>query len=176
MSPAVDSVADGGRGRLPHESTSCASRIWDAPVALWGSVALAIIRLAPHYPNMTPLTALGVYAGARLRFWTSLAIVFPALIVTDVVIGCMDLNAPWNGTRSFTAFSWATPFVYLTVAINVALSGLVLRRFHPLKLVPVCLFGSLQFFVVTNFAAWLVGSMYVCAAGVSAGTDGMARR
>jgi hypothetical protein len=106
-------------------------------------VLLAVIaRLMPHPPNFTPIGALALFGGAsftdrRLGFLLPLG----ALFISDCVLGLHVL----------------IPVVYGSFAINVLLGRWL--RSHPtfLSTAAVTFLGSLQFFLVTNFACWLLG-------------------
>ena len=111
-----------------------------AMIALIVAVA-AMSRLLPHPPNFAPIGALGLFGGAcfatrKMAF----AIPLLALFISDLVLG----------------FHVLVPVVYGSFALNV-LIGRYLRTRR--RFVPVAfgvLAGAVQFFLVTNFACWVL--------------------
>jgi hypothetical protein len=110
-------------------------------VALISIVAtLAMYRILPHPVNFTPVMAVALFAGARfddrrIAFLTPLL----AMLLSDLVIG----------------FHETMLFVYAGMALAVVF-GLLIRRgrgFVPVAAATVA--GSIGFFVVSNFGAWL---------------------
>ena len=113
------------------------------------AVAAGVIRLLPHLPNFTPVGALGLFAGGRLRLWQGLAVSF-------LVMAASDLLGPIYGYKPFN------PFVYTCFFVNVLLGRLFLQKGGLWRVPVVSLFASLLFFVVTNFGVWAGsdGSLY----------------
>ncbi len=101
---------------------------------------LALYRILPHPMNFTPVMAMALFAGAKFDD-TRTAFLLPllAMLLSDLVIG----------------FHSTMLFVYGGMALAVAL-GLSIRRFRgytPVALAAIG--GSLGFFVITNFGAWV---------------------
>jgi len=101
----------------------------------------ALARLIPHPPNFTPIGAMALFGGAtladrRLAFLLPLA----SLFLSDLFLGLHVL----------------IPVVYGSFALNVLLGGWLRSRRTVLNTAAVTLLGSVQFFVVTNFACWLL--------------------
>ena len=107
---------------------------------LWVLVA-SFLRLLPHPPNMTPIMAIALFGG-RYFASTKQAFLVPLciLLLTDWIIG----------------FHQLTVIVYVSILISTFI-GLFLRR-KPglLNTTWGVFFASLQFYIVTNFAVWLV--------------------
>ena len=102
-------------------------------------------RLLPHPPNMTAVMAVALFSGARVTN-TKLAFAIPLLImvISDIVLG----------------FHSSQLIVYSCVAA-ITLLGLSLRTTTSLtRTLTISVVGSLFFFLVTNFAVWLSGTMY----------------
>ncbi len=105
-------------------------------------VGAVLLRLIPHPMNFTPVGAIAIFAGAmfpskRLAFGVPLVIMF----LSDCLLG----------------FHMLMPATYLCFVISVYLG----HRFvgsdaSAMRIVSTSLLGSLCFFVVTNFACWLV--------------------
>jgi hypothetical protein len=107
-------------------------------------LAAALSRVLPHPPNFTPIAAIAlssaVYLDKRYAFIVPLA----SMLVSDYFIGFHDGMAWVYGCFVATGFI-----------------GLWLRSHkRPLPIVGAALASSLLFFVVTNFAVWLNGTMY----------------
>ncbi len=108
-------------------------------------VLAAALRIAPHPWNFTPVGAIALFSGAVLRD-RRLAFFFPllTLFLGDIFIGFHKLMF----------------VVYVSFLINVAI-GLWLRdRRTVARITLATLFGAIQFFIVTNFAVWALGSFY----------------
>ena len=114
----------------------------------------AALRVAPHPWNFTPIGAMALFSGAVLRD-RRLAFFFPLLILFlgDIFIGFHNLMF----------------VVYASFLVNVAI-GLWLRdRRTTARISVATLAGSIQFFLVTNFAVWqFLGSFPRTAVGLLA--------
>lgn len=106
----------------------------------------AFVRLFPHLPNMTPVTAIAFAGGLYLgRRW---ALILPILIllVSDVFIGFYD----WRIMAS----------VYGSFALIGCLSFLARRYKNVLTVGLSVISASLLFFLITNAAVWLFSPWY----------------
>jgi hypothetical protein len=111
------------------------------PLGAGLTVLGALARLVPHAPNFIPVGGMSLYAGARMRGWRAYLLPLALMAATDPLVG---------------GYSFATPFVYLSFLVNVWLGSRLLRSTeNPVRIGAVAGIGSLQFFVVTNFAVWL---------------------
>ncbi len=102
-------------------------------------VLAAALRIAPHPWNFTPVGAMALFSGAVLKD-RRLAFIFPlvALFAGDVFIGLYKLMF----------------IVYASFLVNVAI-GLWLRDRRTIARISLAtLLGAVQFFLITNFAAW----------------------
>lgn len=105
-------------------------------------VLLAVLaRLIPHPPNFTPIGALALFGGAsfldrRVGFLLPLF----SLFLSDLFLGLHVL----------------IPVVYGSFALNALLGRWYRSHRHVLTLAAVTFLGSVQFFLVTNFACWLL--------------------
>jgi hypothetical protein len=104
-------------------------------------VLAALARLVPHPPNVTPVGAMALFGGACLAD-RRLALLVPlaALFVSDLFLGMHVL----------------IPVVYGSFAVNVLLGRWLRLRRTVVNAAAVTLVGSVQFFVVTNFACWVL--------------------
>ena len=116
----------------------------------------ALSRLLPHPPNFSPVEAIALFGGA---FFASraLAVLVPllAMLVADLALGLLHggLYAGWFGSAGF----W---LVYLCIAASVVLGFGLRGRARAGRVLAYCLAGSVLFFVVTNFAAWIASPFY----------------
>ena len=113
-------------------------------IVLMAIVAIAS-RLLPHPPNMTAVMAVALFAGARITN-TKLAMALPLLIMilSDIFLG----------------FHSSQLVVYVCI-LAVSVLGLSLRNSTSFtKPLAMSFIGSLFFFLITNFAVWLGGTMY----------------
>jgi hypothetical protein len=111
------------------------------PLAIGLVVLGALIRVTQHW-NFAPVGALSLFAGARLRGWKAWALPVALMAITDPLVG---------------GYSKATPLVYASLLINVWIGTRLRNSESPLFIGSASLVGSIQFFLVTNFA-WLAAS------------------
>jgi hypothetical protein len=121
------------------------------PLALSLIAVGAVARLIPHPPNFTPVGAMSLYAGARLSFWQAYLMPLVVLAVTDPILGRI---------LGFPAFTALTPFVYLSFVLNVWIGRRLRHSERIWQIAGAASLGSLQFFLVTNFAEWAAGRLY----------------
>lgn len=111
------------------------------PLGVGLTVLGALARVAPHLPNFTPVGGLSLFAGARLRGWRAYLLPLALMAATDPLVG---------------GYSFATPFVYASLLINVWIGARLLRATNnPLWIGAAAGVGSLQFFLISNFGVWL---------------------
>jgi hypothetical protein len=111
------------------------------PLSMGLTILAALARVAPHAPNFTPVGGLSLFGGARLRGWYAYLLPLALMAVTDPLVG---------------GYSFATPFVYVSLLLNVWLGSRLLRSTeNPLRIGAVAGVGSVQFFLLSNFAVWL---------------------
>jgi hypothetical protein len=117
------------------------------PLALLLTVGAALLRLAPHPPNFAPIGGVALFAGAKLRGWQAYLVPLLAMAVTDPIRSWME--------GCFPAYSWSTLIMYGSFLISVLLGRLFLPQSQTLpRIASVAFVGSLQFFLITNFAVW----------------------
>ena len=116
----------------------------------------ALSRLLPHPPNFSPVEAIALFGGACFAS-RALALLVPllAMLVADVALGLLHggLYAGWFGSAGF----W---LVYLCIAASVLLGFGLRGRAGAGRVLGYSLAGSVLFFVVTNFGAWLASPVY----------------
>ncbi len=111
------------------------------PLAIGLVILAALIRITQHW-NFAPVGALSLFAGARLRGWKAWVLPLVLMAITDPLLG---------------GYSAATPLVYASFLVNVWIGTRLRKTENPLWIGSAALAGSVQFFLITNFA-WLAGS------------------
>jgi hypothetical protein len=111
------------------------------PIALTLFVLGALARVAPHPWNFSPVGGISLFAGARLRGWQAYLLPIVVLAITDPLVGGYSI--------------WATPFVYLSFLINVWIGRRLQNSESPWRIGGAAAISSVQFFLISNFGAWL---------------------
>lgn len=141
----------------PFTNRTASSLLSPGPLLLAGMIALAALsRLLPHPPNFSPVAAVALFAGAYFasKRW-AFVVPLAALLVSDLALAATHggLYASWFGGIGI----W---LVYACIALTTAM-GLGLRgKVGGANVLGYSLAGSVLFFVVTNFGAWLGNPMY----------------
>lgn len=108
-------------------------------------VFAVILRLVPHPPNFTPITAIALFGGYSLsNRWSAFLLPLTIMFISDLFIG-------------FHSTIWA---VYLSFALITLLGFLLRNKFSYLRLAYFASGSSLLFFLITNFAVWMTSGMY----------------
>lgn len=119
------------------------TRSWRSRLAVLTAMILAaaLSRLIPRPPNFTAIGGMALFGGACLAD-RRLALLLPlaALFLSDLVLGLHVL----------------VPVVYGSFALNVLLGRWLRSRRTVATTAAVTLACSVQFFLVTNFACWLL--------------------
>jgi len=103
----------------------------------------ALCRALPHPFNLTPIGAIGLFAGAKLPGRIAWAVPLVALLAGDLFLGFYHPIVMGG--------------VYLGMALSAVLGRWLLRRERSLPRFVAAAGGSaLTFFLVSNFAVWLV--------------------
>ncbi|GAB4299280.1 MAG: hypothetical protein Kow0098_25570 [Ignavibacteriaceae bacterium] len=108
-------------------------------------LAAAIIRLIPHPPNFAPVAAVALFGGAYFSN-KKLAFAIPLLVMflTDIVLGLHSTI-------------WA---VYLSFALIVVIGRIMIRQKKVMNIIFASVTASVSFFIITNFAHWLIDPVY----------------
>jgi hypothetical protein len=118
------------------------------PLASVLAIAACVLRLIPHPWNFTPVGALGLFAGGRLRSWHAFVLPVGVMLASDVVLGFLR-------GREYL-FHPLTAVVYGCFLLNVLLGRLLCRAESPWRIGSVSLLASVLFFLITNFAQWAI--------------------
>jgi hypothetical protein len=117
-------------------------------------VLAAVLRVAPHPWNFTPIGAMAIFSGALVQD-RRVAFLFPlmALFAADLVVGLHKL----------------IPVVYASFLINVLIGRFLEDNRSVAQIGGATFLAALQFFVVTNFGVWaFLGSFPHTGAGLLA--------
>jgi hypothetical protein len=105
----------------------------------------AVLRIAPHPWNLTPIGAMALFSGAMFRNrWMAFALPLASLFAGDVFVGFHKLIL----------------VVYASFAISVAIGRWLGDSRSVARIGGAVFLGAAQFFVVTNFAVWAIGGFY----------------
>ena len=107
-------------------------------------LVLSFTRLIPHPWNFTPILAASIFSGFYFKnfFLGSFVVIF-SMFLGDLYFG-------FHSTMLFT---------YASLAVAVAI-GILIKNFKFSEILVSGLTGSICFFVITNFGAWLTLEMY----------------
>jgi len=116
-------------------------------MAFFFIVAAIILRLMPHLPNFAPIAALALFGGTYLNKKYALGVPILAMLISDYLIGFYN---PWIMLSVYGSF------------VLIGLIGLWLKKHKTIpNVLGASIFGSIIFFLITNFAVWAVPhSMY----------------
>ena len=109
---------------------------------LFFGVILALSRIIPHPPNFTPILASAIMAPMLIKdrlFGVAVPIV--AMFISDVIIGFYSYQ-----------------FVIYSSILAIALVTPMRKNYVRLGIMAVG--GSVWFFIVTNFAEWMIWDYY----------------
>jgi len=114
------------------------------PLAIGLTLISALGRLMPHAPNVTPLGGSCLFAGSRIAGWLAWVLPLAVMLVTDPLVGGYRLSSI---------------AIYAAFLINVWIGRRFVQKITPMRVGSAAFVGSLQFFLITNFAVWLEGSL-----------------
>ncbi|MBV9159662.1 MAG: hypothetical protein JO019_03665 [Candidatus Kaiserbacteria bacterium] len=134
-----------------------------AAAAPFGVIALlALMRLVPHMPNFAPITAMALFGGVYLNKRYAFIVPLAAMLISDyLLLYVHPFSAQYFDFSHLygplALLHSAIVAVYVSFAIS-ALVGLWLKHHKsPLTVVLASIFCSLQFFLITNAAVWMLG-------------------
>ena len=106
---------------------------------------LAASRLIPHPPNFTPIIAMAILSSFLFKnLYFSLFITMSSMLFSDLFLGFY----PNMISVYFSLF--LIIFIFFRINTRIKLKNLFIFSF----------FGSLIFFLISNFGVWLLGNMY----------------
>ena len=107
---------------------------------------IALSRVIPHPPNFTPVLAMAVFMPYLTRdLYSAMLVPLSAMFVSDVFLG----------------FHSSMFWVYASILLGTTLSHYTMSMKKTYAhLASNALMSSTIFFVITNFAVWMSGTMY----------------
>ena len=106
---------------------------------------LAFARLIPHPPNFTPIIAVAIMSSYFFRnIYLSFVVIIISMLLADIFIG----------------FYGHIFFVYLSLLLITAVFTQIGRTIKIGNLFIFGFFGSLIFYLVSNFGVWALSGMY----------------
>ncbi len=120
-------------------------------LAFGGAVFAGLMRIVPHPPNFTPAGGLAIYSGARLSGWRAFATPLVMMVVSGLILSWMHGYSFWSSI---------TAVVLLSFGVYVLFGKLLRNTENPLAIGGVTIAGSVQFFLITNFAVWALAGYY----------------
>lgn len=130
--------------------------------AIFLILATVILRILPHLPNFTPVTAIALFGGAYLGKRAAIMLPLLAIIISDYL---MLYIGPYG--KGFGQFLPPSDLFYSTILfvwgsfLISSLIGIWIRKKKTLGRVAFGgILASLQFFIITNFGVWLVDNLY----------------
>jgi hypothetical protein len=122
-------------------------------IAALAAVGAAALRVFAVLPNISPVGALGLFAGGRLRWWLAWLPPVAVMAISDQILFRL---------KGYPRFD---PWVYGSLIVYVVLGRLLTHTRSAWRIGAVSALGSLQFFLITNFGLWyeslgLAGAMY----------------
>lgn len=131
-------------------------------LAIFLCLAAIILRLLPHMPNFTPVTAIALFGGAYLG--KRAAVILPLLIIilSDYLMlyigpygtGFEKIHPPADLFYSTILFVWGCFLISSLIGIWIG------KKKTVGKVTFGAILASLQFFIITNFGVWLVDNFY----------------
>ena len=111
-------------------------------MAIFFIASAIILRLLPHLPNFAPIAAMALFGGTYLNKKYALLVPIAAMLISDWFIGFYN---PWIMASVYGSF------------IIIGLIGLWLKNHKTVaNILGASIFGSIIFFLITNFAVWVV--------------------
>jgi hypothetical protein len=106
---------------------------------------LAFSRLIPHPPNFTPVIAVAIMSGCLFKnINLSFIVLIVSMLMTDVLVGFYN-----NMFFVYSALFLIT-FIFFETANKINYKNLFVFGF----------FGSLIFYLISNFGVWAFGNLY----------------
>lgn len=108
-------------------------------------LTIAMFRLLPHPPNVSPVAAMALFGGAyfsdkRVAF----LVPFLALLLSDLLLGLHDTMI----------------YVYGGFALTVIIGFWIRKNLNISRIALAAVGASVLFFIVTNFGAWVTSGLY----------------
>ncbi|MEX0772769.1 MAG: DUF6580 family putative transport protein [Balneolales bacterium] len=115
-------------------------------------IMAATTRLLPHPPNFTPIIAIALFAGTYFKksMW-AWALPLAVMVVSDLALWWL---------YGYAFFSPMRLVIYLSLLVMVGFGGAISRNISVTHIAGGAFAGAILFFMVTNFAVWITGTLY----------------
>jgi hypothetical protein len=118
----------------------------------------AFLRLIPHLPNYSPMTAVALFGIYHFdKKWLAIAVTFIATFLTDMVLN-NTLYA--HMFSSFTLFYDGFVWQYLALAVISFIGLIVIKKLSVKNVLIASLISTAAFFLISNFGAFLSLPIY----------------
>ena len=116
----------------------------------------ALSRVLPHPPNFSPIEAIALFGGAYFakRHW-ALLVPLVAMFASDLVLGLVNGGIYWS---YFASAGYL--LVYACIALSTMIGFGMRGKVNAGRVLSYSLVGSILFFMLTNFGAWLGSPAY----------------
>ena len=134
---------------MQSSNTNSIGRPWTIGLA----VSAGLVRLGDNFLrifNLSPIGAMGIFGGARLRGWQAYGMPWAIMIATDLFLWMIHGFDP-----DYSLLHPSRPLVYGSFMLYVLIGRFLVSTHSPVRIGAASLAGSLQFFLITNFGAWL---------------------
>ena len=106
---------------------------------------IAMFRLLPHPPNVSPIAAMALFGGAcfsdkRVAF----LVPFLAMLLSDFILGLHDTMV----------------YVYAGFALTVVIGFWIRKNMNTGRIAVAVVGSSVLFFIISNFGAWFTSGLY----------------
>ena len=106
---------------------------------------LAISRLIPHPPNFTPVIAVAIMSSCFFKnINLSIIILTLSMLLSDLFIGLY----------------YNIIFIYFSLILITIVFFKLSKRINYKTLFVFSFFGSLIFYIISNFGVWMFGNLY----------------
>jgi hypothetical protein len=130
--------------------------------AVWVAIVLILVaassRLLPHWHNFTAVGGVGLFGGYffRKKIWAFLVPLL-AMWISDLILNNLVYSAFNDG---FVFFSKWMIWSYLGFVGMVLISQMSIKTATPLKILTAVGLGTMVFFILSNFGAFLYDPIY----------------
>lgn len=123
-------------------------------------VMAALSRLLPHPDNVTPVGAMALFGGAYFsRKYLAFLVPLLAMWLSDLVLNNIIYARLYPDY--YDGFVWMGNLWVYASFILIGLVGMsLLKKVTMRNVVGTSLIGSVIFFLITNFGAWMVDPLY----------------
>lgn len=128
-------------------------------------LATVLLRLIPHLPNFAPITAAALFAAAYLPKKYAFIVPILSVMISDyLLLYISPFSNPIVDLSTFhpltDALHTSSYYVWASFAISGLIGLLLSRKQRFTRVASISFLASLQFFLITNFAAWIGSNMY----------------